>query len=480
MAAEPEAAEPGDERPAPTRERTRFTGSLTFRVVSLSSVWVVAAFLVVAGLISNLYERTAQSGFEAVVRAQLYNLINSVTVDDGGALSGVPNLGDLRYSQPLSGWYWEVIPASANTEGRLASFSLGPRTIAAQPTELAPFDMQYRRDYRTEGLDGETLYVEEAEVVLDQENHTARFRVMGNASVVQSDIAAFDRKMALYLGFFGLGSIVINALAILYGLRPLTSVRRALADVRAGRAERLRGGFPAEIRPLALEMNALIDSNRRIVERARTQVGNLAHSLKTPVAVLLNEASAIGGEKGRIVAEQGGIMRRQVQHYLDRARVAAIDGAIVRTPVEPVLERLLKVMRRLEPDISFERRVAAGSAGFMFAGEQQDLEETVGNLLENAAKYGRGRVVLHLERAANESLRIVVEDDGPGLSEEEMVQAMKRGRRFDERQAGSGLGLSIVADTVLQYRGSFRLARSEIGGLRAEVILPRAPDGPMS
>ncbi len=465
---------------ARARARPRLTESLTFRVVSLSTMWVLAAFLVVAGLISNLYERTAQSGFEAVVRAQLYNLINSVTVDESGVLSGVPNLGDLRYSQPLSGWYWEVIPASANTDGRLASFSLGPRKIAAQPTELVPFDMQYRRDYRTEGLDGETLYVEEAEVVLDQENHTARFRVMGNASVVESDIAAFDRKMALYLGFFGLGSIVINALAILYGLRPLTSVRRALSDVRAGRAERLKGRFPAEIRPLAVEMNALIDSNRRIVERARTQVGNLAHSLKTPVAVLLNEAAAIGGDKGRIVGEQGEIMRRQVQHYLDRARVAATDGAIARTPVLPVLERLLKVMRRLDPGIAFEQTLSTDASGLVFAGEQQDLEEMIGNLLENGAKYGRGRVVLKLDSPSEETVRLVVEDNGPGLTDQEMAEATKRGRRFDEHSAGSGLGLSIVADTVLQYRGSFRLGPSEFGGLRAEVILPRAPGAPMS
>ncbi len=477
MADEPQ---PEADRTAAAPERPRFTESLTFRVVSLSSVWVIAAFLVVAGLISGLYERTAQSGFEAVVRAQLYNLINSVTVDETGTLSGVPNLGDLRYSQPLSGWYWEVIPASNNTEGRLASFSLGPRKINSQPTELAPFDMQYRRDYRTEGLDGETLYVEEAEVVLDQDNHAARFRVMGNASVVQSDIAAFDRKMALYLGFFGLGSIVINALAILYGLRPLASVRQALGDVRTGRSERLKGSFPAEIRPLAVEMNALIDSNRRIVERARTQVGNLAHSLKTPVAVLLNEASAIGGEKGRIVGEQGEIMRRQVQHYLDRARVAATDGAIARAPVVPVLERLLKVMRRLNPAIAFEDHVDGDAASLVFAGEQQDLEETIGNLLENAAKYGRGRVVLRLRPAGAESFGITVEDDGPGLSDAEMAEATKRGRRFDERATGSGLGLSIVADTVLQYRGSFRLSRSEIGGLHAEVILPRASDAPMS
>ncbi|WP_182085611.1 ATP-binding protein [Aureimonas sp. ME7] len=473
-----------DETPAPASSLPsrwgRWARSLTLRVVTLSSVWVVAAFVVFGGLISNLYERTAQSGFEGVVRAQLYNLINSVTVDETGGLEGVPNLGDLRYSQPLSGWYWEVIPASANTQGRLASFSLGPRKIDAQPTELSPFDIQYRRDYRTMGLDGETLYVEEAEVVLDAENHTARFRVMGNASVVESDVAAFDRKMALYLGLFGLGSIVINALAILYGLHPLTKVRRALGAVRSGQADGLKGSFPTEIQPLATEMNALIDSNRRIVERARTQVGNLAHSLKTPIAVLLNEAHSVGGEKGRVIADQGETMRQQVQHYLDRARVAATDGAIARTPVLAVLERLLRVMIRLNPQLRCERAFSTDAGEITFAGEQQDLEEMVGNLLENATKYGQGRIMLRLEAIGTDRLRVVVEDDGPGLSDVEMAEATKRGRRFDERQAGSGLGLSIVADTVLQYRGAFRLSRSKIGGLEAEVILPRVPETTIS
>lgn len=173
-------------------------------------------------------------------------------------------------------------------------------------------------------------------------------------------------------------------------------------------------------------------------------------------------------------------MRRQVQHYLDRARVAATDGAIARTPVLPILERLLKVMRRLDPSVAFEQRLPHGAASIVFAGEHEDLEEIVGNLLENAAKYGRGQVVLHLGEVGDDQFRLVVEDNGAGLSDAEMAEATKRGRRLDERSAGSGLGLSIVADTVLQYRGSFRLGRSEFGGLRAELILPRAPGAPMS
>ena len=459
--------------------RARLSDSLAVRVVALSSLWAIAAFIVVGGLISSFYRQTAEAGFEGVVRAQLFNLVNTVAVSETGVLSGSPDLGDLSYSQPLSGWYWEVLPASDNTSGRLASFSLGPGEIAAPTTEQAPFDGQYRRSYEAPGLDGETVYVEEAEVVLDADNHAARFRVMGNADVVAADVARFNRSLSIYLGGFGAGSILINALAILYGLSPLRRVRQALGEVRAGRSERLSGRLPVEVQPLAAEVNALIDSNRRIVERARTQVGNLAHSLKTPIAVLTNEATSIGGEHGRLVAEQSERMRVQVQHYLDRARLAALgQGAVIRTPVMPSLERVAKVVSRLNPALDVS--LSADRDGLVFAGEREDFEEMIGNLVENAAKWAVGRVDVRLAAEGADRFRVTIDDDGPGLSPEERTEATKRGRRLDEAKPGSGLGLSIVADTVLQYRGEFRLDKAPIGGLRAELLLPRALGGTMS
>ena len=454
----------------------RPTDSLAVRVIGLSSLWAVAAFIVVGGLLYNLYEGTAIYGFKAVVRTQLFILVASVTVNEDGYLSGSPDLGDVHYSQPLSGWYWEVIPASANTKGRLASFSLASGEIAAPPQQSVPFDGQYRRDYRAQGLGDERVYVEEGEVVLDAENHTARFRVMANASFLEEDLARFYRRLRLYLGLFGLGSILINALAILIGLHPLIGVRRALGEIRAGRVERLPANFPAEIRPLATEMNGLIDNNRRIVDRARTQVGNLAHSLKTPIAVLMNEANVIGGDRGRLVAEQSEIMRRQVQHYLDRAQVAALsEGSLVRTPVGPVLERLVRVIRTLNPSLEIDLSAQEGAPQPVFAGERQDLEEIVGNLMENAAKWAATRVVVSVAPQAADRLSVRVEDDGPGLADAEIADALQRGKRLDEQKPGSGLGLSIVSETVLDYRGEFQLSRSALGGLKAEVILPQAP-----
>ncbi|GGD93327.1 histidine kinase [Aureimonas endophytica] len=450
---------------------------LAVRVIAFSSLWVVAAMVVIGGVISALYAQTASRGFEDLLVAQLYNIVSSVSVSPEGNLTGSPDLGDLRYSQPLSGWYWEVLPASDNLKGRLASISLGPADIPAPPPALVPFDTSYRRSYPARGIEGEALTVVETEILLDQDNRAARFRVMGNASLLKADIQRFDRTLASYLAIFGLGSIVINAVTILLGLRPLRNVRRALGEVRAGRAERLVGRFPVEIRPLTVEVNALIDNNRRIVERARTQVGNLAHSLKTPLAVLKNEAAAMGGETGRLVAEQSERMQAQVQNYLDRARVAAqSEGAVFRTAVRPALTRLVRVVAKLNPDLAIEGpEEGGGGDGPVFAGEQQDYEEMVGNLLENAGKWAASRVGVRLAPSAEAGFfETIVEDDGAGLAEDQMAEAVKRGRRLDERKPGSGLGLSIVSDLAAEYRGALVLSRSPLGGLRAVIRLPLA------
>lgn len=452
--------------------RIRPADSLAFRVIGFSTLWAIAALVVVAGLISTLYERTASRGFEDLLVAQLYNLVNSVTATPDGFLSGSPDLGDLRYSIPLSGWYWEVLPAGTDTKGRLASVSLGSGQVDSPTPQALPFGAEYRRSYMENGLDGERLRVVETEVVLDSANHAARFRVMGNASLVAADVEQFNWALAFYLGLFGLGSALVNALTILLGLRPLVRARRALAEVRAGRAERLRGHFPREIRPLAVEMNALIDNNRRIVERARTQVGNLAHSLKTPIAVLLNEAAAIGGDRGRLVAAESERMRVQVQHYLDRARLAAQSegSSVFRTPVKSTLEPLIRVIAKLNPGLDIA--LAELPAELAFAGEKQDYEEVLGNLLDNAAKWARTRIRVAVAPAGEGMFATTIEDDGGGLDPEEIERATTRGWRLDETKPGTGLGLSIVKDTVAEYRGIFTLTRSSLGGLKAIVVLP--------
>ncbi|AHB02310.1 sensor histidine kinase [Brucella ceti TE28753-12] len=314
------------------------------------------ALVVVATFISSLYGEAARNNFERLLTAHLFSLVGAVSVSGEGTLQGHPELGDLRYSSPLSGWYWSVDPVTPNLTGKLESPSLVGRIVPEMPVSQAPFDSSFMRSYTLPGLDNEELSIVETEVVLDNSNRVARFRVMGNLSEVLNEIANFRARLLVYLGVFGIGSIFINAAVILFGLRPLDKVRQALADIREGRSSRLDATLPLEIAPLAREMNALIENNRRIMERSRTQVGNLAHSLKTPLSVLVNEARAMGGAPGRIVQEQSEAMQVQIQHYLQRARIAVQrDSVVFRTPVTPVLERLHRVTAKLHPtfNISF-------------------------------------------------------------------------------------------------------------------------------
>ncbi|MEQ8697491.1 MAG: ATP-binding protein, partial [Bauldia litoralis] len=267
-------------------------------------------------------------------------------------------------------------------------------------------------------------------------------------------------------------------LLVFFGLRPLRRVPPALAAIRSGKADRVVGPFPAEIEPLAQEINALLDQNTQVVERARTHVGNLAHALKTPLAVLMNEASRSDSALAAKVTEQTGIMKEQIEHHLSRARTAAQAGVLgARTSVMPVLEGLGRTLEAIHRARGVKIAVE-GPPDAAFRGERQDLEEMLGNLMDNACKWAAGRVrvgVSVAESGDDPRLEIRVEDDGPGLSSTEMRTALKRGMRIDEKTPGSGLGLSIVADIVDMYGGSVSLDSAPLGGLLAVVDLPAAP-----
>ncbi|MBJ6132014.1 histidine kinase [Ochrobactrum sp. Q0168] len=451
--------------------------SLAVRVVTLSTLWVIAALVVVATLIGSLYSDAARSNFERLLTAHLFSLVGAVSVSTDGVLQGRPELGELRYSSPLSGWYWSVDPLASNVSGKLESPSLIGRIVPEMPITQAPFDSSFMRSYSLPGLNGEELFIVETEVVLDNAGRVARFRVMGNLSEVMNEISDFRTKLAAYLAVFGIGSILINAAIILFGLRPLDKVRQSLTDIREGRSSKLNASLPMEIAPLAREMNALIENNRRIVERSRTQVGNLAHSLKTPLSVLVNEGRAIGGDQGRVVQEQSEAMQVQIQHYLQRARIAAQrDSVVFRTSVAPVMERMQRVTAKLNPALHVSLRNDLPHA--IFAGEKEDLEEIIGNLLENAGKWANRRVKITVGSAldAQRQFQIVIEDDGPGLEDDKIEAALKRGSRVDETKPGTGLGLAIVQDTVREYGGQLHLDKSPMGGLRVRSVLPLAED----
>lgn len=450
--------------------------SLTGRVLFFASIWTIIAFAGVAIIVSTLYKTRSERAFGDLLRAHLNTVIEAVSFDDQGRLSGNPQLGSLSFSQPGSGWIWIVDPIDidGNQQGEsLSSSSLGLEVIARPTPQQVPFNAQYIRIYPMNDSVGNALLISETEVEYGDEGQAARIRIGGNLNVLEEDVNSFIGRLAISLLVAAIGTLLINMIVILYGLRPLDHVRSSLEQIRNGDADRLSGDFPKEIAPLADEVNALIDSNKRVVERARMQVGNLAHSLKTPIAVMLNEARGLPKAQSELVKNQVGMMQNQVQTYLDRARISAQRGSVLaRTDVIPSLERLLRVMNKLNPNVEFSLEQKATST--LIALEGQDFEEVMGNLIENAARFARERVVVTVDDFDKDTISVTVADDGNGLADKEKIKALKRGARLDESKPGSGLGLSIVGEIAEEYEGKFVLLDAEIGGLAAQLQLPKA------
>jgi signal transduction histidine kinase len=286
------------------------------------------------------------------------------------------------------------------------------------------------------------------------------------------------------LATLGAGLIIAVLFQVRYGLRPLNGLRDALSDIRSGRRHRMPETFPTEVEPVVEEVNALLDHNAALLSRARLQAGDLAHALKHPLMVIAHEAGALDGEGGRVIAEQVAAMRGAVDRNLARARIAGPGAAVgARAPVAEVFQGLRYSLDLLYRDRSL-RIEGEGLDGLSFAGDAQDLEEMLGNhleemlgnLMDNACKWCRSRVRVAATHS-NGGLAIAVEDDGSGVADEEREAALARGGRLDERAAGTGLGLWIVRDIAELYRGSLWLSESELGGLKAKLLLPAAEPG---
>jgi signal transduction histidine kinase len=295
--------------------------------------------------------------------------------------------------------------------------------------------------------------------------------VAGDMVEVERQTSEFNNTLLWSFLLLGIGLVAAIMVQVRIGLLPLRRVSESLARIRDGKARRLDGKFPTEIAPLASELNSLIQHSEEVVGRARTHVSNLAHFLKTPLSVLTAEADAEPGPLADTVKRQVASMRRQVDHYLSRARAAgSLDVLGNRTQVAVVMKDLSRVIARIHAAAGIEID-AECSDDIYFRGERQDLEEMMGNLIDNACKWARGEVRVRCERAGGR-LVLTVEDDGPGLSVEQRAQVGERGERLDESVPGSGLGLAIVRDISKLYGGFFVLDASSLGGVLARLELP--------
>lgn len=441
--------------------------TLASRLFILSSLAAIIGVLVVALVISADYRRNAEAKLNEVLVANVFNLMGTFEVDQNGVLIGLPDLGDSRYNLFDSGYYWSVQKLS-DEASRTTSISLSDQKIIIPST--VELDQTFQRSFEMEDNTGQMLQGLEAQVFLGEGDELYSFRITANKSSLNQEISDFRGRLALILSIFAFSIVSATYLLVRLGLKPISRAVETLERVRTGEASRIDGEYPDEIEPLITQTNALIESNNTIVERARTQVGNLAHSLKTPLAVMQNELPKLAKDKQPIFKEQVDTMRSQVQVYLDRARISARSStSIANTPLFPVLEKLSNVVSKLNPATDIDSDF--DDEGLIFEGEEHDLQEIFGNLIENAAKYASSAMKISAGLSTGK-LQIVVEDDGDGMSEQDIEKAEKRGGRVDEGKVGWGLGLSIVRDIVDEYDGSFKLSKSPMGGLKAVVLLP--------
>jgi len=440
--------------------------SLALRLILAAACWIAAALLIGGILLSAIFRDYVERSFDSRLVVLLESLVAVTTLDDQGHPQLTRGLGEPRFDQPYSGWYWEIA-----AEGRplLRSRSLWDQTLpmSGEPTTSEAVTS------KAQGPEGEPLHLVEREFSLPGADHRFRYGVAGDSTEIDEEVQRFDTTLTWSLGVLGLGLVAALLLQVRFGLQPLRRIRQAIVAVRTGRAQRLEGEFPVEISPLSDELNILLEHNAAVLERARTQVSNLAHALKTPLSVLTNEAALGAGPLAETVKRQTTAMRRHVDHYLTRARAAAATRVLgVRADLASVVEDLRRTLERIyaEREIRVEADVPQGLG---FRGERQDLEEMLGNLVDNACKWARSRVVI-AARAEGESIVCTVDDDGPGLPEDQRAAVFDRGTRLDESVPGYGLGLAIVRDIAELYGGSISLEVSPLAGLRAVLTLPAA------
>ncbi|NWG23003.1 MAG: sensor histidine kinase [Pseudorhodoplanes sp.] len=447
--------------------------SLASRLILSASALTIVILVVSGGVLSSFYRQAVERAFDRRLNVYLRTLIADVATPDepGGKIA--QSVGEPLFELPLSGWYWQVLRIDGSKQDARASRSLWDGTLAQLPGAPPGVAGGLRQGYVT-GPEDQKLRVVERTIDLGDEG-IFLVSVAGDATEIDEEIRGFDRALTYTFMILGVALLLTTLFQVRFGLAPLKRISERLAAIRSGTAERLEGSFPVEIAQLARETNALIDANRAIVERARTHVGNLAHALKTPLSVVVNEAAARGDDPlAAKVREQTEIMRNQISHHLERARLAArttVVGSV--TEVYPVVAALTRMMEKAHHGKELSIRLDA-QGDVRFRGEKQDLEEMVGNLVDNACKWAQSRVAVEIsqELQAAPMIRIVVDDDGRGLTASEREQVAKRGSRLDETKPGSGLGLSIVLELARLYGGGLTLGTAPIGGLRAELVLP--------
>ena len=450
---------------AKQRRQAQRIGSLSRRMIVVAALWITALLLIGGFALDRVLSRTIVDSFDNQIVFILNSMIDASEIGPDGEVRFTRPPADQRFVQPYSGLYFQISGAGADT---FASRSLWDRRLRVSDTHADIKPHLY--DTNEFGSD-EPLRVAERDATFPGSNVRWRFQVAETRETINDQIHRF--RSILFWSFLalGIGLILLAALQTFYGLWPLRRVREEVAAIRSGDKTRISDEFPAEIRPLTEEINQLLAHSEAQAEEARRHAGNLAHALKTPLTVVTNAATAEAPDLAETVRREAQVMRRQVDHHLARARaIGRRASAQSRATVWESLEAVQRAVDRLHEGVVID---IAGNHQAQVRVERQDLDEMLGNLVENAAKYGGGRVFVTVE-PKGKTVDILVEDDGPGIPAEKRGELFTRGARLDTTgKPGTGLGLAIVRDVAEIYGGSIRLEESEdLGGLLARLTLP--------
>jgi len=456
----------------------RARGSIARRMLVAAAIWSAVVLLIAGWSLQAFYRTETDQQLDLSLDDTLRTLAGAVNSEQGQIEVDDAKLPrDERFSLPLLGRYWAFIDLSAANEvvrtRKSPSFFDEDAGVAADVRAEALKQRGAVLHLDAPGPDDKQMRVGLQAVTFPDRPEPLLLYAAIDRTSADASVGSFTLRLGIALGVLAVGLIGGVLVLIRYGLRPLHEIEDKLGDVRAGRRDKLDGEYPGELSPLVREINTLITHNRNVVDRARTHVGNLAHALKTPLAVLKNEAK--GSDKlSDLVRRQTEAMTSNVNSYLKRAQAAAQAEVLgVRTEVKEPVEGIARMLERLHREKGVAIDVDVDPKA-VFRGERGDFDELVGNLLENAAKWCKSRVNVTVTRN-DDGMEVRVDDDGPGLPAEHRAKALERGKRLDESEPGTGLGLSIVSELADIYGGRLHLEDSPIGGLRARLVLPAAP-----
>jgi signal transduction histidine kinase len=455
---------------ASRRAHRRRTGSLTRRMIGIAAIWIVALLLIGGFALDRVLSRSFIDSFDNQLVYVLNSMVDASEIGPDGEVHFSRAPAEQRFIQPYSGLYFQISGSGADT---FASRSLWDRRLRVSDNHIDVKPHLYDSDEFFEPVRKEKLRIAERDVILPGSEVRWRFQVAESRESIDRQI--HQARLILFWSFtaLGVGLLILAALQTFYGLWPLRRVRSEVAAIRSGDKTRVGADFPSEIRPLTEEINQLLAHSEEQAEEARRHAGNLAHALKTPLTVITNSATARAPDLADTVCREAMVMRRQVDHHLARARaIGRRAAAQSRTRVWESLEAVQRAVDRLYEGVTID---IAGNHEVQVRVERQDLDELLGNLVENAAKYGGGRVFVTVE-PKGEMVDVEVEDDGPGIPPERRGELFTRGARLDTTgKPGTGLGLAIVRDVAEIYGGSVSLEESEdLGGLLARLRLPAA------